>query len=236
MDLYPEEPSFEPFRPVSGAELLELVGRPSLVLVDGRSAGGKTTFASLLAKLLGGAVVHTDDVAWNHSILGWEDALVTGVIEPWRRGEAVGYRPPGWVAHDRAGSVGIPAGVPVVVEGVGAGRASLAPLADLVVWVQSDRALARTRGIERDASYGTRTVDEAEEFWDHWMTEEEPHLAADRPWERAGLVVLTTPQGPGSTSGNDPASADGTTWVSDRRSRSTSWAPTTDAQPDSSSA
>ncbi len=236
MDLHPEEPSFEPFEPVSDDALVALVGPVRLVLVDGRSAGGKTTFGSHLAGLLGAAVVHTDDVAWNHSILGWDDTLVAGVIEPWRRGEPVDFRPLGWVEHDRPGSVTVPAGVPLVVEGVGAGRASLAPLADLVVWVQSDRTLARIRGIERDASYGTRTVAEAEEFWDHWMTEEEPHLAADRPWERAGLVVLTTPHGPGRTSGNEPALADSTTWVRDLRNRATSLAPTTDTQSDSSSA
>ena len=72
-----------------------------------------------------------------------------------------------------------------MIEGCGAGRAELAGLADLVVWVQSDRTEARTRGLVRDASYGTRTPAEAEAFWDDWMTEEEPFLAADRPWERA---------------------------------------------------
>ena len=89
------------------------------------------------------------------------------------------------MTHGREGSVTAAAGVPLVVEGVGAARASLARLADLVVWVQSDRTLARTRGLARDASYGTRTPAEAEAFWDDWMTEEEPYLAADRPWERA---------------------------------------------------
>ena len=100
---------------------------------------------------------------------------------------------PRWVTHGREGSVTAGAGVPLLVEGVGAARASLARLADLVVWVQSDRTLARTRGLARDASYGTRTPAEAEAFWDEWMTEEEPYLAADRPWERAHLVVLGTP-------------------------------------------
>ena len=53
-----------------------------------------------------------------------------------------------------------------------------------MVWVQSDRTEARARGLARDASYGTRTPEEAEAFWDDWMTEEEP-FRADRPWERA---------------------------------------------------
>jgi len=193
MDLHPEEPEHGPWRRVDDAGLLALVGRPSLVLVDGRSGAGKSTFASRLAGALGASLVHTDDVAWEHSRFGWEDLLVDGVLEPWRRGGAVDYRPPAWKAHGRDGAVTADAGLPLVVEGVGAARAALAPLADLVVWVQSDRTLARTRGLARDASYGTRTPAEAEEFWDEWMTEEEPFVAADRPWERAGLVVLGTP-------------------------------------------
>ena len=81
---------------------------------------------------------------------------------------------------------------------MGAARAELVGLADLVVWVQSDRTLARERALVRDASYGTRTPEEAEAFWDHWMTEEDPFLAADRPWERAHLVVLGTPPAEGT--------------------------------------
>ena len=56
----------------------------------------------------------------------------------------------------------------LVIEGVGAGRADLAVLADLVVWVQSDSAEARRRGLERDVELG-RPPEEAEEFWDSWM-------------------------------------------------------------------
>ncbi len=123
-----------------------------------------------------------------------------------------------------------------MVEGTGAARAALAGLADLVVWVQSDHTSARARALVRDASYGTRTPEEAEAFWDDWMTEEEPFLAADRPWERADLVVLGTPQGPGRTAGNLPSLVASTTWVSVPRSRSTSLPPTTSAHSDSSSA
>ena len=138
-------------------------------------------------------MVHTDDIAWEYSRFGWDDLLVGGVIGPWRGGGDVRYRPPGWAAHDRPGAIEAAGGRPLVIEGSGAGRAELAGLADLLVWVQSDRALARARALVRDASYGTRTPDEAEAFWDDWMTEEEPFFAADRPWERAGLVVLGTP-------------------------------------------
>lgn len=166
----------------------------TLVLVDGRSGGGKTTVATILGGALPAAVVHTDDVAWNESATGWDDLLVDGVLEPWRSGLAVSYRPPAWVAHGRPGAIEVPADADVlVVEGVGAGRESLAALADLVVWVQSDRVRARRRGIARDASYGTRTPEEAEAFWDEWMAAEEPFLATERPWTRSDLVVNGTP-------------------------------------------
>ena len=198
MDLHPEEPDLGPWRSVDDADLLALVGRPSLVLVDGRGGGGKTTFAERLAGLLGASLVHTDDVAWEHSRFGWDDLLREQVLEPWRRGEAVSYRPPAWVRYEREGAVSADAGRPLVIEGSGAARASLAGFADLVVWMQSDRTLARERALVRDASYGTRTPEEAEAFWDDWMTEEEPFLAADRPWERAHLVVLGTPPGEGT--------------------------------------
>jgi hypothetical protein len=57
--------------------------------------------------------------------------------------------------------------------------------------VQSDREEARERGLRRDVELG-RTPEEAERFWDDWMAAEEPFLAADRPWERADLVVRSS--------------------------------------------
>ncbi len=194
MRLHPEETEAGPWRHVDddalGARLRGLLpeGR-GVLLVDGRSGSGKSTFAERAAALLDGAIVHSDDLAWHHDAVAWDDLAVAHVIEPWRRGEDVDYRPPGWVAQGRDGSVTVPAGVCVLVlEGVGAGRASLAAHADAVVWVQADRHEARERGLRRDVELG-RTPEEAELFWDDWMSAEEPFLAGDRPWERADVVV-----------------------------------------------
>jgi hypothetical protein len=199
MRLHAEEPEARSWEPLDDTALTSRVRAVlpaqdgcALVLVDGRSGGGKSTFAERLAPLLDAAVVHSDDIAWQHHPLDWADVLVEGVIAPWRRGEAVSFRPPGWVARGRPGAVEVAPRPLLIVEGVGAGRASLAALAELVVWVQSDQREARRRGLARDVELG-RTPQEAEAFWDEWMRAEEPFFAADRPWRRASLVVNGTP-------------------------------------------
>lgn len=101
------------------------------------------------------------------------------------------YTPPAWLPRTREGAIEVPAGCPLlVVEGVGVSRAGLAGEFALRLWVQSDRVEARRRGLVRDGGPGH------EPFWDEWEAEEVPFLAADRPWERADLVVAGTPDRP----------------------------------------
>ena len=161
MDLHPEEPDLGPWRAVDDAGLLALVGRPSLVLVDGRGGGGKTTFSSRLVGLLGAGLVHTDDIAWEYSRFGWDDLLVGGVIGPWRGGGDVSYRPPGWAAHDRPGALEV-AGCEGSLAGAGGPVAGCSPTAREAGPAGSARARAA-----RDAGGGTT-------YWADWTTEEEP--------------------------------------------------------------
>jgi hypothetical protein len=63
-------------------------------------------------------------------------------------------------------------------------RAELADLVDRAIWVQSDREVARERGIERDGGDAAG--------WDEWQSEEVPFLERDRPWERAEVIVAGT--------------------------------------------
>ena len=164
-----------------------------MVAIDGRSGAGKTTLARRLAATVArAAIVHTDDIAWFHARFDWVALMRAGVLEPVHRGEAVAYRPPPWDERSRPGAVEVPAGCDlVVVEGVGAGRSELADLLDAAVWVQSDRVVARERGIARDGG------DVA--GWDEWQSEELPFLERDRPWERADVIVAGT--GVGGDSG-----------------------------------
>lgn len=198
MDMKPEvgEPAAGPWR----AEALEgLVrrllpaaglrpNRPWIVAVDGRSGAGKTSLVDrILAQVPASAVVHTDDVAWHLSFFDWADELRNGVLEPLLRGEAVHYRPPGWVARERPGAIALPAGRSVVwVEGSGSSRQALTDLLDASIWVQCDNLEARRRLRARDGQ-------EEEELHREWEEQEIPFLLQDRPWERATAIVAGRP-------------------------------------------
>jgi hypothetical protein len=150
LQLAPEEPEAGPWR----VELLSTVvnavtrrrpdqgssGRPAVLAVDGRSNSGKTTLAARISGLVpGSAVIHTDDIAWEHSRFGWADLLVDGILVPLHHGRAVSYRPPRWDEHGREGSIEVPAGCPLlIIEGDGAGRREVAHLIDTLIWVQAD--------------------------------------------------------------------------------------------------
>ena len=203
MQLPPGEPAAGPWRLERVGALVHLLfeaagpvqGRPRIVAVDGRSGGGTSTLATKLhAAAPGSAVVHTDDVAWHHSFFDWSELMAQDVLEPLRRGGAVRCSPPGWQAMERPGAIEVPAGLGLVlVEGVGAGRRELAQLLDAVVCVQCDIAEAERRALARDAAAGIHgDIEGATRFWHEWMAQEIPSLAAQRPWERADVMVRGT--------------------------------------------
>ena len=213
LQLAPEEPEAGPWR----AELLTSViealigrgpgrvvsGRPVVLAVDGRSNAGKTTLAARIGGAVpGSAVVHTDDVAWEHSRFGWSDLLADGILAPVRQGRGVSFRPPRWAEHGREGSIDVPAGCPLlVVEGDGAGRREVGELIDALIWVQSDEGeVARrawARAAQADAIDGAnRPADGSPPDDAGWMAEEVPFNTAQRTWERADLIVCGTPQIP----------------------------------------
>ena len=152
MRLHDDEPWMEEGEVVALTDVVDRLAStarshtgPFLIALDGRSASGKTTLAARLASVTPGTVVvHTDDIAWCHSRFGWDDLLIDGIIEPLRRGEMVDYRPPAWDARGREGSTTVPAHASVVViEGVGAGRATIGHAVDAVIW--PNRTLTKPR-------------------------------------------------------------------------------------------
>jgi len=213
LQLAPEEPEAGPWQASSLTAVVEALiwhgrdpvvsGRPVVLAVDGRSNAGKTTLATRIgAAFPGAALVHTDDIAWEHSRFGWSDLLVDGILVPARQGGAVSYRPPRWAEHGREGSIDVPADCPLlVIEGDGAGRREVGHLIDALIWVQSDEREAARRTLARAAH--ANAMDSANLPADGspsddagWMAEEIPFNTAQRTWERADLIVCGTPEIP----------------------------------------
>src|SRR5256885_6644603 len=194
LQLAQEEPEAGPWR----AERLSTVvnaltrrgldqSRPVVLAVDGRSNSGKTTLAARIRDLVPGSVIiHTDDIAWEHSRFGWADLLIDGILVPVRQGRAVSYRPPRWEEHGREGSLDVPAGCPLlIIEGDGAGRREVAHLIDTVIWVQADEREAARRSAARAekplaADLSNQSADGAPFDEDGWMAEEIPFNTAQR--------------------------------------------------------
>lgn len=120
-------------------------------------------------------------------VFDWAELLQVNLLDPLRRGEPVDFRPDAWAARDRKGSIRIPAGLDVVwVEGTGSSRRELSHRVDASIRIQADKAEAERRLVLRDG--------EAHELLrQEWEKEEVTFLLADRPWNRANIIVAGTP-------------------------------------------
>jgi uridine kinase len=163
-----------------------VTGRPRVIAIDGRGGAGKTTLAAQLCSAVpGSAVLHTDDVAWNHAYFDWGAVLADNILRPLHHGEAVDFRPDAWARHDRPGSITVPAGGEFVwVEGTGVIRAELAAWFDASIYVQGDLDEQERRLVARDGD-----SPEQREHVANWLREELPFLAREQPWARATLVL-----------------------------------------------
>ena len=131
LQLAREEPEAGPWRVESLSAVTEALigrgpsrvvsGRPVILAVDGRSNAGKTTLAARIGEAVPGSrVVHTDDIAWEHSRFGNARTLSSAAPRrspttrpprsSWRNhgGESRSLPRPVAVAVSRTGQVGEP--------------------------------------------------------------------------------------------------------------------------------
>ena len=164
----------------------QVTGRPRVIAIDGRGGAGKTTLAERLQKARPrSAIVHTDDVAWNHAYFDWSAVLADNILRPLHQGEAVDFRPKAWIAHDRPGSITLPAGADFIwIEGTGIIREELAAWLDASVYIQGDLDEQERRLVARDGDSPEQIKHVAS-----WLQEELPFMAREQPWARATMIV-----------------------------------------------
>jgi Cytidylate kinase len=168
------------------AQAIRGLETPTVIAIDGRSASGKTTFAKRLSSELNAPLVHTDDVAWHHSFFDWWPLMLEQIIMPFRAGQAIDWKPETWIEKNREGSIVVPQSPILILEGVSVTRQVLSEHIDLPIWIETDPNTAETRGLERDGPDGR-------DFWFEWQASERPFLEADKPWDRAKLIVDGAP-------------------------------------------
>ena len=167
------------------ATLLQLPA-PAVIAIDGRSAAGKSTFASRLTRILECQCVHTDDIAWHHSFFDWWPLLTKNILQPFKAGKTVLWTPDAWLSHNRSGAISLQPAPVLIVEGVSSTRRELREWIDCSIWIETNAQLAESRGLERDGLEGR-------DFWFEWQRSEQPFFAEDQPWTRASLIVDGAP-------------------------------------------
>lgn len=155
-----------------------------MVLVDGRSGAGKSTFADILAaELTDALIVRLDDVypGWDGLRAG-ADTARERILEPLRRGDPGSWRVWDWRTGQLSERVRSVAPAPVViVEGAGILTPESAGLADVTVWLDAPRDARRTRALARDG-------DTYRPHWSRWEQQEEDHLREHDPRGLARFV------------------------------------------------
>ncbi|MCK6080828.1 hypothetical protein KZX37_11670 [Microbacterium sp. EYE_5] len=158
---------------------------PTVILVDGRSGAGKSTFAAMLAASFDEAAL----VALDEIYPGWDglrqgaDTALTQVIRPVLAGRAGEWETWDWARGIPSGRRRVVGPAPVlIVEGAGVLTPASAAVADVRVWLDAPARTRRERALRRDG-------DAYRPHWERWAAQEEDHLRAHGPRDLADVVL-----------------------------------------------
>lgn len=166
----------------------------AFVGVDGPGASGKSTLADLIRERIPGAVVvHVDDFFFpsnvRNSRAGQTGALFDlprlkrEVLLPVSVGKTSMYQRYDWDSDTLSEDVAVPAGAPVIVEGVYSLSRQLRPYYSYRIYCRASHDLRLERGVRRDGE-PMRTT-----WTDEWMPQEARYEDSEDPASCADLVV-----------------------------------------------
>ena len=158
-----------------------------VVVIDGRSGGGKTSLARRLETEWPRPGEAPQLVALDSFYPGWDGlAEATHLTREWlliphAAGIDGRWRRFDWASLAFAEEHVVDAGRALIVEGAGALSPAAQGLADLTVWIDAPAGSRRQRAIERDG-------DTYAPHWDRWAAQEAAHIAEHDPRAVADLV------------------------------------------------
>ena len=173
-------------------ELIESGTSTPIILVDGRTGSGKTTFAAALQNRLfqigesAPRVIHMDDLyeGWDGLQAG-VDYLLRQILSPLGRREGASWQEYDWAARERTGTWReFRGGTPLIIEGVGALSRIAAEQANVTVWLEADQAVRQERIAGRQAE-----GDGDGSWFAMWSAQEADFYAREKSAEIADFVI-----------------------------------------------
>jgi uridine kinase len=173
-------------------DLIEKGQQTPIVLVDGRSASGKSTFAAALQNRLfqlgesAPRVIHMDSLynGWS-GLQDGHDYLLRFILTNVRAGKRANWQEFDWAAGARTGPWReFEGGTALIVEGCGALSSATAEFAQLTIWLETDAAIRKQR-------WDAREPTSHEEFWPVWAAQEEEFYAREKSAEIADLIGIS---------------------------------------------
>ena len=173
------------------SDLIQIAEPPAgmntkIIAIDGCGGAGKSTLAAAVSKLLNNCpVIHTDDFAsWDNS-QSWSPRILAQVLEPLRQGKKARFQRYDWSKRALDNWLGVEPQEFVIIEGVSSARREFRPYLAFSIFVQTDRSLRLTRGLERNG-------EQARTQWLDWMRQEDEYILRDQPEEFVDIVVAGT--------------------------------------------
>jgi len=179
---------------VLSARLLDLVDEgisTPVLLIDGRSASGKTTLAEQLQNRLfkdGESlprVVHMDDLydGW-YGLQAGHDYLVRQILKPVAARKRANWQEYDWALGERKQWREFEGGTPLIIEGCGSLSQATVEFAHLTLWLDADEDTRQQRWVQRSGH-------DHDEWWPIWAAQELEFYARERSAELAALVSAT---------------------------------------------
>ena len=140
--------------------LIESGKTTPIILIDGRTGSGKTSFASALQNRLfqkgesAPRVIHMDDLyeGWDGLQAG-VDYLIRQILAPLSRREGASWQEYDWEAGERTGLWReFRGGTPLIIEGVGSLSRVAAEQADVTIWLEAEQQVRQQRIASRQAA------------------------------------------------------------------------------------
>jgi cytidylate kinase len=168
---------------------VELGNAAPIVLIDGRSNSGKSTFAKSLQENLfrqGESlprVIHMDDLypGWEGLSLG-ADYLNRFILEPLTKKLTASWQQWDWSINQRGAWMEFSGGTPLIIEGCGALSDRASSIAFLRIWLEAKEPVRQSRWLEREGNL---------DKFEMWAAQELDFYSREKSLELADLVITT---------------------------------------------